>query len=114
MSTHLSVRIQPKSTFAILTFSSYLAVAIVVVLLFAVDTDNKGVHQGTVKYALYNNTIFKDCYDKPALNNANNCTVIDSILKKGMPEVVSRGIRYVAKLGLYDEALLDHERVSSS
>jgi hypothetical protein len=96
------------------TFSSYVALAIVVVVLFAVNTENNGVHHGTTDYALYKNTMFKDCYDKPALDNANNCTVIDSILKTGMPEVVSQGIGYVAMLELNDEALPDYHRISYS
>ncbi|KAJ5475965.1 hypothetical protein N7475_001694 [Penicillium sp. IBT 31633x] len=100
--------------FAIVAFSTYLAIAVVVTVLFAVNTDNKGVEQGTADYALYKNTMFKDCYDKPALDNANNCTIIDSFLKRGKSDVVSQGIGYMAKLDLYDSALPDYERTSYS
>ncbi|OQE02579.1 hypothetical protein PENSOL_c002G03246 [Penicillium solitum] len=110
--------IRPTTTgviwFALVAFGSYVAIAVVVTVLFAVNTDNKGVHQGTAEYALYKNTRFKECYGNPALDNANNCTVIDSYLKKSMRDLASQGISYVNKLEYYDANLPDSQRISYS
>ncbi|KAJ5817904.1 hypothetical protein N7447_007912 [Penicillium robsamsonii] len=58
--------------------------------------------------------MFKDCYGKPALDNANNCTVIDSFLKKNMPDLASQGISYVYKLEYNHVELPDSQRISYS
>lgn len=96
-------------------FGAYIVVAAVVTVLFAVKTDNEGMPRpGTPDYALYKNTIFKDCYDDFLPNdgsNSNNCSAIQSILENGRPEIVSEGIGYVFKLEFSDTSLPRDERV---
>lgn len=89
---------------AIVVFGFYLAVAVVVTIVFAVNTDNKDVHPGTAEYALYKNTMFKDCYDKPALDNAN-CTAIEFFLQRGLPRLTPQRVAYMNSLELYDMTL---------
>ena len=51
-------------------------------ILFAVRTNNTGFDTKSPEYALYKNTMFKDCYNTPLSNITYDCSAIRSSLYK--------------------------------
>ncbi|CAI7589159.1 unnamed protein product [Penicillium viridicatum] len=58
-----------------------LVIGIGIMVLFAVRTDNTGFDSNSPEYALYKNTMFKDCYNTPLSAITNNCSAIKASLQ---------------------------------
>ena len=81
--------------------ASLIGIAVAVIVLFAVKTNNNGFDQNSSEYALYKNSMFKDCYNVPP-PVVNNCTAIESILRLGQDDIVAQNFGYVSKLNIFD------------
>ncbi|KAJ6100181.1 hypothetical protein N7467_001716 [Penicillium canescens] len=87
--------------FGLVVLASLIGIAVVVIVLFAVKTDNNGFDQNSSEYALYKNSMFKDCYNVPP-PVVNNCTAIESILRLGQDDIVAQNFGYISKLNIFD------------
>lgn len=94
-----------------MVLASFIGVAIVITVLFAVKTDNKGFDQHSSEYALYKNSMFKDCYNIPP-SVANNCTIIESIMRLGQEDIVAQNFGYVSRLKIFNSSISNTPKTS--
>ncbi|KXG45968.1 uncharacterized protein PGRI_048240 [Penicillium griseofulvum] len=68
--------------FGLILLGSLLAVNVVITVLLAVRVDNDGFDSNKPEYALYKNTIFKDCYNRALPTITHDCSAIMARLQE--------------------------------